>query len=67
LKKKKLQIKVFNSHRAQEIADTKFWRNLLPNEKRRLYEDYLYNYLMLEYGKIPRLQRVFKIIKRKKG
>jgi hypothetical protein len=64
--KRKLKIKVFSSHAEQEKADTIFWRSKTPDEKMKIYEEFFYNYLMLQHGKIPRLQRVIRVIKRKK-
>ncbi len=67
MRKRKLQIKVFDSHEDQEKEDVKYWQSLPSDTKMKLYEDFFYNYLMLQHGKIPRLQRVIKITKRKKG
>jgi len=67
MRKRKLQIRIFKSHEEQERADTKFWRSISSNKKMKLYEDFFYNYLMLQYGKIPRLQRHINITKRKKS
>jgi hypothetical protein len=67
MRKRKLKIKVFRSHEEQEKADKKFWRSLSPNKKMKLYEEFFYNYLILQYGEVPRLQRHIKIIKREKG
>ncbi|MCI0715992.1 MAG: hypothetical protein L0Y77_06710 [Chlorobi bacterium] len=65
-RKRKLKIRVFKSHAEQEKADIRFWRSKTPSEKMKLYEEFFYNYLMLQHGKIPRLQRVINVIKRKK-
>lgn len=67
MKKRNLQIKKFSSFSEQEKADTKYWRSLSLTAKRKLYEDFFYNYLMLEHGTVPRLQRVINVTKRKKG
>jgi hypothetical protein len=65
--KRKLKIKIFRSHEEQEKADIKFWRSITPNQKMKLYEEAFNNYVILQYGEKPRLQRVVNVIKRKKS
>ena len=67
MKKRKLKIRVFKSHEEQDKADVIYYRRLDPNKK---VENLIYLrnvYFYMKYGRIPRLQRVYKIIYRKKS
>jgi hypothetical protein len=62
--KKKLKIKVFHSFEEQEKADVQYWRRVSPSARVEALDLMRRNYLKLIYGRVPRLRRVIKVIKR---
>lgn len=67
MKKRKLKIRVFNSHAEQEKADITYYRRLSPDKKVENLIQMKNNYFHMKYGRIPRLKRVYKIIIRSKS
>lgn len=63
MKKRKLKILVFKSHAEQEKADMIYWQKMSPGKRVETLEYMRLNYLRMKYGRVPRLRRVYKLIK----
>lgn len=60
-------IKIFNSFKEQEEADIKYWQKVSPGKRVEALEKMRINYLIMRYGRIPRLRRVYKFVKQTQG
>ena len=61
--KRKLKIRIFKNHKDQEEAEIKYWNHVRAGRRVEALENMRLNYLRMRYGKVPRLRRVYKIIK----
>lgn len=60
-------IKIFHSHEEQEKADEKYYKRMSP-DKKILELEYIRNrYIYYKYGSLPRLKRVYRVVKRKRS
>lgn len=58
-------VRKFRSHEEQEEAEIKYYRRLSPDKKILELEFIRNRYIYYKYGRIPRLKRVLRIVKRK--
>jgi len=56
-------IQIFRSHEEQESAEINYWKRISRGKRVESLEKIRLNYLRMKYGRVPRLRRVFKIIK----
>lgn len=59
--------KIFKSHEEQDKADVKYYKRLSPDKKILELEYIRNNYIRMKYGYLPRLKRVFRIVKQKQS
>lgn len=64
MRKRNLKIKIFRSHEEQEKADILYWQKVSPSARVEALDLMRRNYLKLIYGRVPRLRRVIRVIKR---
>jgi hypothetical protein len=60
-------IRKFRSHEEQEKADEKYYKRMSPDKKILELEFIRNRYIYYKYGSLPRLKRVYRIVKRKQG
>ncbi|MCB0728755.1 MAG: hypothetical protein KDD00_14930 [Ignavibacteriae bacterium] len=63
----KKTIKIFSSHEEQDKADEKYYKKLSSHKKILELEFIRNRYIYLKYGSLPRLKRVYRIVKRKQS
>jgi len=56
-------IQIFRSHEEQESAEINYWKRISRGKRVESLEKIRLNYLRMKYGRVPRLRRVYKIIK----
>lgn len=56
--------KIFKSHEEQETAEINYWKRISRGKRVETLEKMRLNYLKMRYGRIPRLRRVFKIVRK---
>lgn len=56
-------IQIFKSHEEQESAEINYWKRISRGKRVDSLEKIRLNYLRMKYGRVPRLRRVYKIIK----
>jgi len=56
-------IQIFKSHEEQESAEINYWKRISRGKRVESLEKIRLNYLRMKYGRVPRLRRVYKIIK----
>lgn len=60
-------IRKFKSHEEQEAAEINYWKRISRGKRVEALEIIRLNYLRMKYGRVPRLRRVYKIIKQAQG
>jgi response regulator of citrate/malate metabolism len=56
-------IQIFKSHEEQETAEINYWKRISRGKRVESLEKIRLNYLRMKYGRVPRLRRVYKLIK----
>ncbi len=60
-------IKIFSSFEEQELAEIEYWKKLSGEKKLQILEAIRAQYWAFNNESLPRLQRVYRVIKRTRG